>query len=312
MENVLNKLFDSLKLGEARSFKNLTIFPIISNKPAQSDYQTIDDVLHDNSVVKIMEVSKKGDVPCLKLINRGGKKVLILDGEELIGAKQDRVASSTLLAPDNDEIIIPVSCVERNRWNYKSDVFHSENRRAYFRLRKKIFVTSKNNRYRKLKLHPQHHVWKDIDSKMTNMHVKSPTSSMSDIYKKYLKELGMFSDKIKKDEGQIGMIAFINNKPVGCEIFSDPKMLESYYSKVISSYALDAIEESQGASRRLKTLRKRALSFLNEVRYLQRSEHDSTFGLGMDVILDSDLVHGSALKYNDKIVYMSLFSKLTQ
>jgi hypothetical protein len=54
--------------------------------------------------------------------------VLILDGEELVGAKQNRIVNTTILVAAGAEIVIPVSCVEQGRWTYKSDAFSSKHR----------------------------------------------------------------------------------------------------------------------------------------------------------------------------------------
>jgi hypothetical protein len=47
--------------------------------------------------IRITEVDKEGNVPELKLVNLGTKKVLIIEGEELAGAKQNRTVNSTFL-----------------------------------------------------------------------------------------------------------------------------------------------------------------------------------------------------------------------
>ena len=57
-------------------------------------------------------------MPDLKVINKSEVMVLILDGEELVGAKQNRIVNTTILIPAKETVLIPVSCVEQGRWSY--------------------------------------------------------------------------------------------------------------------------------------------------------------------------------------------------
>jgi hypothetical protein len=49
----------------------------------------------------------------------------VVDGEELIGAKQNRIVNATFLIAGQTEITVPVSCVEQGRWAYRSQKFAS-------------------------------------------------------------------------------------------------------------------------------------------------------------------------------------------
>ena len=73
-------------------------------------------------------MSDAGQVSALKIVVKGDRPVLLLDGEELLGAKQNRVVNLTILAPAQRTTVIPVSCVESGRWHH--DPEHSRRRRA--------------------------------------------------------------------------------------------------------------------------------------------------------------------------------------
>ena len=53
----------------------------------------------------------------LRVENNGTLPVLLLDGEILSGAKQDRVVRSSVLVGEGSQVVVPVYCVERGRWD---------------------------------------------------------------------------------------------------------------------------------------------------------------------------------------------------
>ena len=50
---------------------------------------------------------------------------MLLDGEELIGAKQNRILNTTIMIEAKTTQKIPVSCVEQGRWRHVSAKFAS-------------------------------------------------------------------------------------------------------------------------------------------------------------------------------------------
>ena len=49
-------------------------------------------------------------------------RVLFLEGEELVGAKQNRILNTSVLIAAHTKSKIPVSCVEAGRWGYKTAI----------------------------------------------------------------------------------------------------------------------------------------------------------------------------------------------
>jgi hypothetical protein len=73
-------------------------------------------------------------VPTLRLTSAADRPVLLLDGEELIGAKQNRVLNTIVLAA-HSKLTIPVSCVEQGRGAYKSARFAAGDASLYASVR---------------------------------------------------------------------------------------------------------------------------------------------------------------------------------
>ena len=113
MTNVTDFLA-TVAVNEPLTFKNLTVFPLILPAPSEPGYITLDEAIAADSV-SLTETSDSGTVPRIRLANDGDHPVFLLDGEELVGAKQNRVLNVTILAPAHKSIDIPVSCVEMGR-----------------------------------------------------------------------------------------------------------------------------------------------------------------------------------------------------
>ena len=122
MTEILKAYLNQIQIGAEQSYKNLAIFPVLSDYVIPFDYLTLDEALPED-LIEIVEIDEGGSVPELRLNNKSDKMVLILDGEELVGAKQNRIVNTTILIPAKETIVIPVSCVEEGRWSYDTNAF---------------------------------------------------------------------------------------------------------------------------------------------------------------------------------------------
>jgi ARG/rhodanese/phosphatase superfamily protein len=102
----------------------LRVVPLLGDDDPACEYVTLDEALAAGAIT-ITEVSEEGRIPDLRVRNTGSKPVLIIDGEELVGAKQNRVLNLTVLIGAYTETTIPVSCVEAGRWRHLSRHFVS-------------------------------------------------------------------------------------------------------------------------------------------------------------------------------------------
>jgi hypothetical protein len=75
------------KLGNPTTNPNMTIFPLFGHG-ITPDYLTLDEALVQKRA-KITEVSEGGSVPELGFVNESDMPVFLMDGKELIVAKQN-------------------------------------------------------------------------------------------------------------------------------------------------------------------------------------------------------------------------------
>src|SRR6266566_1945890 len=117
----LQEEFSRVEIDRSSQFRNLTLFPLRRRSASVQplDYMLLEDGIAQGRV-RLTELHAGGSVPELRLENNADLPVLLVDGEELVGAKQNRVLNLTILAPAKHTTIIPVSCVEAGRWNMAS------------------------------------------------------------------------------------------------------------------------------------------------------------------------------------------------
>src|SRR5512133_3615464 len=131
MENSVKNRLQSVQFAEAQIYRNIAIVPLIAPTDGTLQYRTLGEALATWDVA-ITEVSTAGSVPELMVINRANKPVLLVDGEELAGAKQNRVLNTSILVKEVSKTKIPVSCTEQGLWSYASKAFcESGNVMAY-------------------------------------------------------------------------------------------------------------------------------------------------------------------------------------
>ncbi len=109
----------------------LTLEDLIPPSPPRGEGR----VRGESPRARVTEVSEAGSVPFLQVANDADRPLLLLDGEELIGAKQNRILNTTVLVAAHTEVTIPVSCVEQGRWGYRGRQFHPGDASLYASLR---------------------------------------------------------------------------------------------------------------------------------------------------------------------------------
>ena len=103
------------ELGEPRSFHGLTLTPLFPAEPPQLDYIGLDEAVARG--LKIDEIDSDGAVQTLVVDNPLADRVLFYEGEELVGAKQNRIIRGTVLVEATATMKLAVHCVERGRWS---------------------------------------------------------------------------------------------------------------------------------------------------------------------------------------------------
>jgi hypothetical protein len=310
MENILKTFLEQAKVGRVQSHRNLAVYPLLSTYLATVDYLTLDEALSQN-LMEVVEVNEGGSVPELKVVNGSPAMVLILDGEELVGAKQNRIVNVTILIPPKATTVIPVSCVEQGRWSYDSRVFSSMGRMMTSELRAmKATQVHDSLRHSGSFRSDQGAIWDGIARKAGRRGAESPSMAMAAIYEKERVSVDDYVKPFRVVDGQIGAVFMINGKLSGLEAFGKPATFSRVFKKLLESYALDAIDyfdpdkvEKPNRSEVTRFL-KESLSAPVEVR--------KAVGAGADCRFETRRLTGFALGLDDQLVHLSIFARSGQ
>ena len=290
-------------LGEPQKHRNLTMIPLLAEGPDQPEYRLLDDAI-SSGCARITEVSDSGSVPELKFINEGGRHVLLLDGEELVGAKQNRILNLTVLAPANKTIVIPVSCVEAGRWRSESREFASAGRTHYATGRaKKSVQVNESLRTVGTRRSDQSEVWRDISEKADRLQARSDTEAAAAMYDTHRSSLEEYLQAFRTVDGQCGAMFAINGQILGLDIFDSPMTLPKIFPKLAESFALDAID-SEIVGKDVSS--EDAKSFLDEASNA-KVEQFQAVGVGEDNRLQGDRLSGGALVDNGRVMHLCAF-----
>ncbi|MDQ5836648.1 MAG: hypothetical protein M3379_07700, partial [Acidobacteriota bacterium] len=125
------------------SYKNLTIFPLRGRDASTDAYITLDEGTRNGTVViaergaqtatrrmrgaanhriqQAVSYNEGASVNELALVNKSGKKLLLLAGEVVVGGQQDRIVQEDrIIPPVSVPVALSVFCVEHGRWTART------------------------------------------------------------------------------------------------------------------------------------------------------------------------------------------------
>lgn len=301
--NPVAAAIDRLEIAPALAVANLAMYPLLlPDEPAPS-YVTLDEALAAG-LTSVTEVSESGRVPELLVKNQAPHPVLILDGEELVGTKQNRIVNLTILVAPAQTTTIPVSCVEAGRWAHRSREFAAAGRTHYASGRaRKLEQVSHAMRTTGLRLADQGEVWQDIDDKASRMQAPSPTHAAAALYEGARTSLDAFLQELRPLPRQAGAIFAINGRVAGLDLFDSPVTWQKSMRKLVESYGLDALDVAQPPATDRPPQPKRFLTTLKKAPH----ERFPAVGIGEDLRITGRTVSGGGLVVNGTLVHLVAF-----
>jgi hypothetical protein len=217
------------KLGDAHTHAGLTVVPLFSREEPRLEYLGLDEALARG--LRVREVDESGSVNDLVVENPLDELVLLYEGEELVGAKQNRVVHRSALVGGRSRTSLPVDCVEHGRWAYRTRVFASADRVAYPEQRRLRHAGG-----------GQGEVWANVSAKAARHAARSATDAQEAIYEKRATTLDEYLSALPRLDGQSGVLVGIGGVIACLDYVGRADVFAGLYAKLLRGYALDATE----------------------------------------------------------------------
>ncbi len=233
-----------LDVGDPDVSGPLAVFPLFG-PPAELDYAPFAAV-HEQ--VTITELEGGASVNDLTVHNRYSKPVLLFEGEELLGAQQNRVLDISLLIAAGTKTVIPVSCVEQGRWDGRrhGERFQPSRQAADPDLRRKKKETARKRVAAGLDARAdQGAVWAAVSVREAELGASSPTGAMHDIYESRRDQLSELRGPIGLHDGQCGAVVAIAGRIAILDFVGRDDVWSQLHPALVEGYALDALRAGQ-------------------------------------------------------------------
>jgi len=265
-------------------------------------YVTLDEALQTGAFV-VTEVSESGSVPTLLVKNDLDARVFLLAGEQLVGAKQNRVLNVSLLVEAHGQLRVPVSCVEVGRWGYRSRQFSSSGWASHGKLRCQMsHFALEGYRAHKQPTSDQGAVWREVSRKLDTLGSHSPSAALDQAYEDHRSRLNEMLAAARVPAGCHGVAFAVGGQLAGVDLFDQPATLQKLLPKLVRAYALDALEVDTDPDVDRTTV----TTWLQQAPQARFERYDSP-GLGNDVRLESEVVVGAGLVLDQTPVHVELF-----
>lgn len=289
-----NRYDHELQVLAPVSYKNLTIFPVRAQDLQGSEaYITLDEGTKAGTVViterggtqaaratyphapraanarpQNVAYSSGASVNELALVNRSGKKLLLLAGEVIVGGKQDRIVQEDrLIPPVSIPVALNVFCVEHGRWTPRTAGYGAGGGSGRSAAAPMEAAAPDAGKFASLGAvaHPklraaaqdkkaQGEVWSEVSANNAKLGTSNGTETYQEVYasKRVVAQMDDYLKALEREvvqPGVVGVVIARNGKAVWADVFASQRLFASYWPKLLKSYVVDALGDNTSEAR---------------------------------------------------------------
>lgn len=238
--NNIKSLIDSFQFEEPIHIgTKFTIIPLKSFIKSRLEYISLEEALASKKLT-LIGVDNHGCVNAIIAINNSRDYILLVEGDVLVGSKQNRSLNTTILLEPSCKSKIPVSCIESGRWRFTSRFFSAGSSTIPHHLREMMHKYVKESLRRRRSYDAnQSKMWSSIDNEIARLNLHSETNDMDFLIKEKIKEQPISFDEINLNRSIQGIVFFINSSLRYFEYFSRSEFYQKFYPRLIRELILD-------------------------------------------------------------------------
>ena len=242
--NIIGDFFTSLEPMHVQHIAGLTLFPLKATVKSNLENLKTFDQLADLGLAKAVERQGGATVTSINIENKSDASLLLLDGEGIVGAKQNRMIQRSVIVAPNSCHSVPVNCVEQGRWSYSgSRDFES----ATFAISPKMRDVKGNFLREKSDHRVQSAMWDEITMLERKLGASSPTKDLDEIIaSRQMVSSQEIREFVKKTPCN-GFLVFGSGRPF-IELFGREDLCEQFITKSIRTWIADVDESKPSRS----------------------------------------------------------------
>ena len=258
--------------------------------------------------VAIGELPGEASVNDLLVENPTEEKILLYEGEEVLGAQQNRTFDVSALVKEHSSLTVPVSCVEAGRWDgaRHAESLDAAPQAANPRVRRR---KAEDARQQAIAGRParadQSAVWQEVSSMALDHGIDSPTGASHDVFEGHRQLLDQMCGGIPLQARQLGSIAAIDGTMCVLDVVSRPDVYASLHPRLAQGYALDALATPTGSNGGAEVATARGFALLATDAAIEHRRQ--SVGLGEEIRFASGVVSGSGLVFEDELIQLTVF-----
>jgi hypothetical protein len=249
MPALATHLAAQITIAEPTVVGSLAVFPLIADRSPDAHSVAFAEAVRHGATVK--ELDGGASVNDLIVHNPLDVPVLVYEGEEVLGAQQNRTFDISALVAANSVLKVPVSCVEAGRWDgaRHDEAFAPAPQTANPRLRRIKNTQARASLAAGMGARAvQGEVWREVADTAGRHGANSATNAIHDVFESRREQLDAIARAVEMHCSQVGMLAAIGGRFVVLDHVSEVEAFAALHDPLVQGYALDALEAPAAAS----------------------------------------------------------------